>query len=91
MARVLERFPDTPRMRRIHAGYDWDAWFDGRVHALSADEFGGDVYVFRNSAHKQAVRRNLDLRTTYLDGEFVLQAKPIREPNIQFARIPTPR
>lgn len=90
MTRVLPTFPEPPPRERVYSKYDWDSLFDGRVHALSQAEFG-DVYVFRNSAHKQATRCGLNLRTAYINGEFVLQATEMVAPPIQFARRPSGR
>lgn len=90
MARVLPSFPEQPPRAHVFSKYNWESLFDGRVHALSQAEFG-DVYVFRNSAHKQAARCGMNLRTAYINGEFILQATEMVVPPIQFARIPSGR
>lgn len=73
MSRVLPEFPTPPRRQGIAPRYNWELWLDGRVHALKPDEFG-DVYVFRNSAHAYAARKQMRLKTAMIRGEFVLQA-----------------
>lgn len=73
MSRVLEAFPDQPKRVYVLPKYRWDIWFDGRVHALTPDEYG-DSTTFRNSAHRVALRKGFRLRTVMIAGEFVLQA-----------------
>lgn len=76
MSRVLPTFPEPPRRKQSKPKYDWTLWLDGRVHALSPEEYG-DLYVFRNSAHAYATRKLKRLRTALIDGELVLQAHPL--------------
>lgn len=87
MSRVLASFPDAPPKRRVLPCYNWALWFDGRVHALSADEYR-DVYVFRNAAHSMAARYGLRVRTTVIDRELILQAEETGEiPDRSFRRL----
>jgi hypothetical protein len=72
MSRILDSFPEAPRRKSVSPKYDWEKWFDGRVHALTRDEFG-DPYVFRNAAHSVANRKGVRLKTVMLGDELVLQ------------------
>lgn len=76
MSRVLKAFPEPPRRQQSKPKYNWALWLDGRVHALSRDEYV-DAYVFRNSAHTYATRKEMRLRTAMIDGELVIQAYPL--------------
>lgn len=73
MSRVLERFPKPPERRSTRQKYNWALWFDGRIHALSPDEYG-DAYVFRNSAHTTGARKGFRVRTAFIGDELIIQA-----------------
>lgn len=74
MSRVLPQFPKIFPKSRALPKYNWPLWLDGRVHALSASEYG-DPYTFRNSAHIFARRHGLRVKTAVHNNEMIIQAR----------------
>lgn len=88
MSRVLDQFPIPPQRRRPDPKYNWELWLDGRIHAIGPEEYGDEIYVFRNAAHAYAARKGLKIRTMTFGGEFIIQlmvdeTRPFRERSLK--------
>jgi hypothetical protein len=85
MSRVLDHFPDPPPRTYTLPKYNWRLWLDGRIHALTREEFV-DRDLFCNAAHQIAKKRGITVRTRMIDDEMIVQATlpPISAPRRQW-------